>query len=107
MTPSVTRWIGICFLLAGMLITLWQCEDANAHSWYDLYCCNEKDCKELKHDEVTEDGDSYIVIIDGKVVYEIPKDSKIIRPSQDANYHICTSPYNLAQPRCFYVPVSA
>lgn len=77
-----------------------------AHSWYDAYCCNAKDCKELLPTEVTEDSDRYIVIINGGIAFEIPKDSPIIRPSQDANYHLCILP-NSPTPRCFYVPLAA
>lgn len=78
---------------------------ANAHSWYDPYCCSERDCKQLQPNEVTENSDQYLVIIGGKTVYEIPKDSKVIRPSQDANFHICLSHVDMSV-RCFYVPLA-
>jgi hypothetical protein len=87
---------------AVFLLAAWQ---AQAHSWYSPYCCNEKDCKELLPTEVTEDADQYIVIINGKTVYEIPKDSKVIKPSQDGNYHICLSAVDMSV-RCFYVPLA-
>jgi hypothetical protein len=106
MSPKVTFWLGLMTLLFGVILMLTKCDDANAHSWYDAYCCNAKDCKELKPEEVTEDSDRYIVIINGGIAFEIPKDSPIIRPSQDANYHLCILPNN-PTPRCFYVPLAA
>lgn len=106
MSPTTTRRIGIALLFVGIVISVSKCDDSRAHSWYEPYCCSDKDCKPLRPEEVTEDTDQYIVIINGKVAYEIPKDSKIIRPSQDGNFHICISPYS-SIPRCFYVPMSS
>lgn len=106
MTPAQTRRVGIAMLFVGIVISLSRCDTSQAHSWYEPYCCSDKDCKPLLPEEVTEDTDQYIVIIGGKIAYEIPKDSNIIRPSQDGNFHICISPYSTT-PRCFYVPLSS
>jgi hypothetical protein len=68
---------------------------AAAHSWYDPWCCNERDCSPYPSAKVSVTDVGYR-LDDGTVV---PFDEA--RTSQDGNYHRCV--LNGRQ-RCFYAP---
>lgn len=65
-----------------------------AHSWYDPWCCDEKDCRAIASDQVVAKPDGYHVM--GFVVAY--KDARV---SADADYHVCIL---FEQMRCFYAP---
>ena len=72
---------------------------ALAHSWYDSWCCSDKDCAELNDSRVKITPAGYVV--DGTFV--VPFTSA--RRSQDSKYHACfPTPKEL---RCLYAPPGA
>ena len=78
------------------LACLWA--PAEAHSWYDSYCCNENDCQPLAPSDVTEGPKGYTI----KGEHFVPYNDKVIRSSQDGQYHWCEYPKGVV--RCFYKP---
>jgi hypothetical protein len=74
---------------------------ASAHSWYDQWCCNDKDCQPLAPGDVVEGPAGYTI----KGQYFVPYLDKAIKPSQDPDYHWCEYPKGVV--RCFYVPGGA
>lgn len=80
--------------LAGLVLS----GAAFAHSFYDPYCCNDRDCRRISPDDVVETSKGYRVL--GR--YFVPYLDKAIKPSQDADYHACEYPEGTL--RCFYVP---
>ena len=71
---------------------------ANAHSWYDPWCCNNQDCKKLEPHEMRVTSEGYHI----KNEFFIPHGDERIRVSQDWDYHFCE--YPTGEARCFYVP---
>lgn len=81
------------FLLSGKVLS---------HSWYDHYCCNDRDCSEVLSKENTGHGSWIIHSKNGMVLipYDFPK-----LPSQDDKEHICMYFDGVRLvPRCYYVP---
>ncbi len=65
-----------------------------AHSWYDPWCCNERDCTEYTG-TVVEGPDGYK--LENGLFVKYPD----ARVSQDSDFHICIYHGEL---RCFYAP---
>lgn len=81
----------IALLLALSFPTL-----AHAHSWYDPYCCNDKDCHPVEDEDLEElPGGEWKHLPTGKV---FSKDK--VKPTQDRKQHVCI--WN-GQPRCIYI----
>jgi len=70
---------------------------ALSHSWYDPWCCNDRDCHPVDKELVTARPDGYHVQGYDRVV---PYSEA--RPSGDADFHICEIP--TGHIRCFYAP---
>jgi hypothetical protein len=74
-----------------------------AHSWYPVWCCSEKDCRELseeKGETVLEAQDGWH-LWDGRLVAR-----GIAKPSPDRKFHICEEPTTRAI-ICFFAPPGA
>jgi len=84
----------LCFTIAFLILCVGL---ANAHSFYDPWCCNENDCKELEDGEVQALADGYHYRS-----WVVPYNSEKIRPSGNNAYHACEYPTGTL--RCFYVP---
>jgi hypothetical protein len=94
--------------LAGMSMLY-----ASAHSFYDPYCCNDKDCAPIKTAHVKPVAGGYLVRLRpedhvglskavGVREYLVPyADAK---PSPDGGFHACILPYMPDTMRCFYAP---
>ncbi|HEY5798469.1 MAG TPA: hypothetical protein VIU82_25990 [Bosea sp. (in: a-proteobacteria)] len=85
---------------------------AFAHSWYDPYCCNTKDCQPIPKAAVKVTAKGYIVTLaphehpmlakeTAPHTYLIPFD--IVRESKDDDFHACIYPGPETM-RCFYAP---
>lgn len=68
-----------------------------AHSWYDPWCCNDKDCRPVPCEELVEQRDGTYRYQN----YVVPRDK--VKNSQDAQCHICI--YN-DQGRCAYIQMN-
>lgn len=68
---------------------------AAAHSWYDGWCCNERDCAPYPATNVSITDDGYR-LADGTLV---PFEEA--RTSKDSSYHRCVLH---GRQRCFYAP---
>lgn len=88
--------------LAVLAVLLCWNYPASAHSWYDAFCCSEKDCAPLA------DGASVTSVEGGFVVIMRPGDKPLffpfakVKPSQDSDWHACISPGG--DPLCLYRP---
>lgn len=82
-------------LAIGLVALLLGSTQLAAHSWYDPWCCNERDCQPYPHENVTVTDAGYL-LHDGMLV---PFDEA--RTSQDGDYHRCVL---AGQHRCFYAP---
>lgn len=80
--------------MTGFFTAIYLSSIILAHSWYDPWCCNDKDCRPVPCTELIEQNN-------GDLEYKgyiIPKDK--IKPSQDKDCHVCIF---LEQGRCAYV----
>jgi hypothetical protein len=87
-------WATLGFLLSSGL--------GNAHSWYDLSCCSEKDCHPVPQEELEQDGNGDWVHLPTGLRFH----GSMIKPSQDKHWHICYSPDNGIHkdiPYCVYI----
>lgn len=79
-----------------------------AHSWYDPWCCNDKDCARIPPGAVRHaQGGVQITLKPGEhpsvteaTVYFVA--SNVIRRSRDGDYHACILPGAPKEMRCFY-----
>lgn len=86
-------------LIAAALMSGFFMSAAWPHSWYDPYCCSDRDCAEIDSSRVKITANGYLV--DGKFV--VPYASA--RRSQNSKYHACfPTPREL---RCLYAPPGA
>lgn len=66
-----------------------------AHSWYDRWCCDERDCAPIAAEQVVVTPQGYRVQ-DAIVAFG---DARV---SMDRDYHVCRWPDGSI--RCFYAP---
>lgn len=71
---------------------------ASAMGWYSQECCNNKDCRQVQKGEVAKLENGWWV---PKHKTLIPFDSGILKPSLDANMHICQNSLRVI---CLYIP---
>lgn len=71
------------------------------HSWYDPYCCNDRDCRPVADGSVRPTTGGWFVQETGETV---PYSQA--RESQDGRFHVCIWPPGAKIPkvRCLYVP---
>lgn len=81
--------LALCLALGASTI-------ASAHSWYPWECCSDRDCEELKDDQVKITPQGY-VLPDGVVV-----EASKARQSPDGHYHWCRQPDGKLI--CFFAP---
>lgn len=95
-------WISSGLVLLIFALWLILSSHAKAHSWYDPWCCNDRDCKKV--DSVINTPNGVAVQVDGKII-PIP-DSVERKYSQDQFTHVCymVQPDNTITVRCFYIP---
>ena len=74
---------------------------AEAHGWYDGWCCSDKDCTPASR--VDQQTDGTVVIWSGGKATAVPKGYPY-RPSHDANWHICIANGHI---RCVYMPAGS
>jgi hypothetical protein len=72
--------------------------NAQAHSWYDIDCCDTRDCRPAEAGEVTVVPDGFDVRVGTQFRHFARTE---FRQSQDARFHICVTPATI---RCLYVP---
>lgn len=99
-------WLfGIAVALIVLLVVLARA--TFAHSWYDPWCCNERDCAPIPFRAVEAGPDGWIVtlepgdhpIVQSRVVHVVPYAD--MRPSQDGDFHACIL-HDKGAMRCFY-----
>lgn len=72
------------------------------HSWYDPYCCNDKDCSPIDSATVRVVAKGYMVKLGAAEIF-VPHDQT--RPSGDDKFHVCLVPTEDGlMVRCFYAP---
>lgn len=82
--------------IAGAVST----SEAVAHDWYPLWCCSNKDCRELSEDKgefVTEGQDGWH-LWDGRIASR-----GSAQPSPNAKFHLCEEATTKAI-ICFFAP---
>lgn len=81
------RMVVICILL---LLLCSSSPTVLAHSWYDADCCSDKDCHAVIKIDQTPTGRWMHYDYQGapRKIF-IPNTFKRIRPSKDAEYHVC------------------
>jgi hypothetical protein len=82
-------------VLTAALWAVFSCP-AQAHSWYPLECCSERDCAPLDARKVTETEAGYLLDT-GEFI-----ERKKARFSPDEDFHICRFPSGGVI--CFFVP---
>ena len=87
-------------MVAAALTGAFGISETVAHDWYPLWCCSDKDCRELSEDRgevVTEDQDGWH-LWDGRVAAR-----NSARPSPNAKFHLCEEQSTKAI-ICFFAP---
>jgi hypothetical protein len=94
--------------LLGLLLALAPLAAAQAHSWYDMRCCNENDCRRATRVETLPNGDRRVTADNGMVVMVTAGFARTY-PSQDNDFHICYYLTWRGEPiaRCLYLPGSS
>ncbi len=100
------RWTRACAVAWAVFLGPVQ---AFAHSWYDPYCCNGRDCQPIPTQSVKVTPKGYLVILRPgehtmvkRTVRHLVPFAKV-KPSADRRYHACLFP-NQDHIRCFYAP---
>jgi hypothetical protein len=94
-------------LAVALLMLACAVASAHEHSWYDPWCCNDKDCAVYSPDDVLLVGPSGYHLATGEVIpYSAAK------PSPDGRYHRCVQTWDQSDEgrpkgstRCFYAPL--
>jgi len=91
--------LGVALYLAATLISY-------AHSWYDVWCCNDRDCNVIPIEELSFTAEG--IVWSNKQGSELfPYGDSRIKPSQDGDYHGCQlSAEAEFEKRCLYIPLS-
>jgi hypothetical protein len=73
-----------------------------AHDWYPMECCHDKDCHPVPCDEITMTGDFY-----RWHGFNFP--ASIVQPSPDGACHVCIgeSGFTKPRPRCLFFGASS
>jgi len=94
----------LTFAMAFLALSMWS-DIAKAHSWYELECCDTRDCEPIPADQVKVTPEGFITP-DGQL---IPFASA--RVSADRDYHWCKYQKNSTaviwpheKRACFYAP---
>jgi len=96
------------FLTALVLFFVYQCTPVFSHSFYDRWCCDDKDCAPYPAEKVIEEkGGWYLPEFNLHLPFEgIPNSdvyrvdgTKVMEP-YDERYHLCELPKGHV--RCFY-----
>jgi hypothetical protein len=95
MTPF---WRNVLVVIALVIVFVVVAGTAWSHSWYDGYCCSERDCRQTVTREVERRDEGWFVAITGET---IPFDDKRIRHSLDPFIHVCLMGQKI---RCLYIP---
>ena len=87
----------VCIIVAVLL--------TQGHSWYDAFCCNDKDCAPVLVDSVKWTPDGWYIKQQGNMRNDevVPFNDPRIRESKDHNMHMCQLTWE-KQIRCLYVP---
>ena len=103
MTLAVLKYLlmALGMLMAALLI-LMAAEPADAHGWYEKYCCEEKDCGPALGASYMPDGSLSLEVTPGHSISVPP--GYPVRPSLDGDYHVCIM---LNRVRCVYVPANS
>lgn len=83
--------------------------EARSHSWFDPWCCDDRDCAVIPERTVKATADGYVVTlnpgdhpsVNSPVVHVVPY--KDVRHSPDGTYAACLYPSQNVM-RCFYAP---
>ena len=102
MHPSSTT--GKPFLLiviAIALLCLFGWTLAQAHDWYPMECCSQRDCFKVNMDELVESNNGDWLYLPRNLTFSKDK----IRPSQDRNFHVCIGnmEHNMGKPLCAFI----
>lgn len=88
------------FLFVFLAFTLLGTTYVNAHSWYDLVCCSDKDCGPVPEGEVVPTAQGWLIKRTNEV---IPFNEA--KKSLDNDFHVCrVGGASNGKVICLYVP---
>lgn len=91
------RLVWLAWVLGAIVFVL-AITRADAHSWYPVECCHDRDCAPVKSSDVEEGPDGYFYRLTGEFIAR-----KNTRVSMDEDFHLCRNEHtNLIL--CFFVP---
>jgi hypothetical protein len=93
------RWLA--YIVATIVVLAALVDYAYSHSWYDKYCCSERDCGPVLGAEY---GDGGLRVETAPGVWMSVPAGMQLRPSGDQNWHICIMQGSV---RCIYAPAGA
>lgn len=99
MPANIRLVFGIFTMALAGVVVMFFVSLAHGHSFYDPWCCNERDCRpiEAKYVHETQEGWDIAPSEGGGFVARGKE-----RQSPDGGYHICR--YPAQEIRCFYAP---
>lgn len=103
MIVLMLRWLAYVFTGLALLAALFVifADYVAAHSWYDPFCCSDKDCGPALGADQSPTG-LKIEVSPGRWL-SVPAGMRL-RPSYDADWHVCVL---LGQIRCVYTPAGS
>lgn len=104
--PKIFDLVSIVAALCFVLFLVFYPRPAVSHGWYDVDCCDTKDCAPAPEGAVIPSDKGYRVSMKSPITPNwvdelIPYGSDKIRFSRDEKFHVCI-PYEAV--RCLYVP---
>jgi hypothetical protein len=92
-------FMAVVIILCAMFVAFVP-RAAKAHSWYDVECCHNDDCKPVAYEDVEEvGGGSWRHVPSGTVFTRA-----MVKPSKDRHFHVCigNKSWNKGKPLCIY-----
>jgi hypothetical protein len=100
------RYLGHITLIVAFIFLFAITGSVFSHSWYDTWCCSDRDCAEVTAREETGHGDLIVTSKHGTVTIS-PTMQRL--PSQDGKEHVCIRSDEDGKKHaiCYYAPGGA
>lgn len=106
---SPLRTAGLGLVLYATLLVSSTAHEAPSGWTYDISCCSQMDCREIKDDDIEITPQGYVIKATGETVtYDGKSPTGIkLKKSKDEHFHRCSSGYpgsDKGRTWCLYVP---
>ena len=98
-----TQWLTAAFAALCLIVGAWT--EARAHGeWYEYDCCSNRDCRPAQANELRFTPEGVLFVPTNRL---FKWGDRYLRPSQDAESHVCLFTYGSEQnsARCVYYAI--